>query len=129
MPEQASTKSLVERLGVTRGARVSVLRAGDPSFVAELEARGADVSSRARKESHLIFAGAERLADLSRLRSLEPSIRRDGAIWVVFPKGRREIREVDVIRAGIDAGLVDNKVVRFSETHTALRFVVPRARR
>src|SRR5207245_6416476 len=67
MPEQASSKSLVEKLGVGRGARVSVLRAGDRSFVAELEARGADVSSRARKESHLIFAGVERLADLSRL--------------------------------------------------------------
>jgi hypothetical protein len=129
MPERASTKSLMEKLGVARGARVSVLRAGGPSFVAELEALGADVSIRARKESNLIFAGAERLEDLSRLRSLEPSIRRDGAIWVVFPKGRKEIKEVDVIHAGIDAGLVDNKVVRFSETHTALRFVVPRARR
>jgi hypothetical protein len=47
----------------------------------------------------------------------------------VFPKGRKDLREVDVIETGVDAGLVDNKVVRFSDTHTALRFVIPVARR
>lgn len=31
--------------------------------------------------------------------------------------------------AGKEAGLVDIKVVRFSETHTALKFVIPLARR
>jgi hypothetical protein len=71
----------------------------------------------------------DRRDDLARLKSLKPSIRRAGAIWVVFPKGRKEVREVDVIAAGPSAGLVDNKVVRFSDTHTALRFVVPLSRR
>jgi hypothetical protein len=33
------------------------------------------------------------------------------------------------MRAGKEAGLVDVKVVRFSETHTAEKFVIPRARR
>ena len=54
---------------------------------------------------------------------------RNGAIWVVYPKGRQDIREVDVIAAGKSAGFTDNKVCRFSETHTALRFVIPIARR
>ena len=58
-----------------------------------------------------------------------PYLQRDGAVWVVYPKGRPEISEVDVIRAGVEQGLVDNKVVRFSDTHTALRFVIPKARR
>ncbi len=53
----------------------------------------------------------------------------NGATWVVFPKGRKDLREADFIRAGVAAGLVDNKVVRFSDTHTALRFVIPLARR
>lgn len=35
------------------------------------------------------------------------------------------IREIDVIQAGKDAGLTDNKVCSFSATHTALRFVTP----
>jgi hypothetical protein len=44
-------------------------------------------------------------------------------------KGQKHIREVDVIAAGRSAGLTDNKFCRFSETHTALRFVIPLARR
>ena len=51
------------------------------------------------------------------------------AIWIVYPKGQRHIREADVMRAGKAAGFTDNKICRFSETHTALRFVIPVARR
>ena len=68
-------------------------------------------------------------AGLVRLGTLERYLERNGAVWAVFAKGRRELRDVDVIRAGVAAGLVDNKVVRFSETHTAFRFVIPLARR
>ena len=53
----------------------------------------------------------------------------NGAIWVVYPKGRKDIHELDVIAAGKAAGLVDNKVVGFSVTHTSLRFVIPLANR
>jgi hypothetical protein len=66
---------------------------------------------------------------LGRLGELELYLTRNGAVWAVFPRGRKDLREVDVIGAGAGAGLVDNKVVRFSDTHTALRFVIPVARR
>jgi len=36
---------------------------------------------------------------------------------------------VHVIAAAKEAGLVDVKVVRFSDTHTALKLVIPVARR
>jgi hypothetical protein len=62
---------------------------------------------------------------LSQLKSLAKSIDRNGAVWVVYPKGRTHIREVDVIAAGKSAGLIDNKVCSFSATHTALRFCIP----
>jgi hypothetical protein len=42
----------------------------------------------------------------------------------VRPKGgRSEIRDTDVIAAGLAAGLVDNKIASFSETHGAMRLV------
>jgi hypothetical protein len=51
-------------------------------------------------------------------------------VWVVSPKGKGiEVRDVDVMAAGRDAGLVDNKVASFSATHTALRLVIPKADR
>jgi hypothetical protein len=40
-------------------------------------------------------------------------------------KPEAKIKDVDVIAAAKAAGLVDNKVVSFSETHTALRLVIP----
>jgi hypothetical protein len=125
-----SHRSLVEKLVVTPGARVSVLGMGEEGFLEQLRAAGADLSvGRRRKRSDLIFLGVASMQDLRRIDALEPSMARDGAVWVVYPKGRKDLRETDVIAAGVAAGLVDNKVVRFSETHTALRFVIPVARR
>jgi len=50
----------------------------------------------------------------------------NGAIWVVSKKGKaRSLDDTDVIAAAKRAGLVDNKVVSFSDTHTALRLVSP----
>jgi hypothetical protein len=122
-------KPLMDKLGVKPGMKVTVLRVHDPAFLAELTGRGAKVSRRRGPPADLLFLSAETRADLFRLGSLEHSIVRDGAIWVVFPKGRQDIREVEVIESGVAAGLVDIKVVRFSETHTALKFVIPLSRR
>ena len=108
---------------------VSVLGVTDHDFLEELEHAGADVVLRRRKDTDLVFLLAEEPADLEKLSRLEPTIKRNGAIWVVSPRGRPEIRDVVVIEAAQRAGLVDNKVVRFSDTHTALRLVVPLARR
>jgi hypothetical protein len=119
----------MEKLGVKPGARVSLLGLDDDGFMSDLVLAGADVSRRRRKDSDLLFVRIESRADLGRLETLEPFMARNGASWAVFPKGRKDLREVEVIGAGVDAGLVDNKVVRFSDTHTALRFVIPLARR
>ncbi len=123
-------KPLLDKLGVKEGMRVSILHLSNAGFVAELRARGADVTiGRRRSSADLVFMGAEHRRDLARLALMESAIARDGAVWVVYPKGRQEIREVEVIESGVAAGLVDTKVVRFSESHTALKFVIPKARR
>jgi Protein of unknown function (DUF3052) len=129
-PDLGSDRPLLEKLGVNQGMRVSVLGFGhDEAFLAELRGRGADVSTRKRKATDLLFYRAEDLGALDRLAALEPYLERNGAIWVVYPRGRKDIREVAVIQAGLDAGYVDNKIARFSDTHTAMRLVIPLARR
>lgn len=128
--DDVSTRPLMDKLGVKPESVVSVLGVKDPDFVRLLAERGADVAmGRRRKGADLVFYLAERPGDLKKLAALEGDIARDGAIWVVSPRGMPEIRDVVVIAAGLAAGLVDNKVVRFSDTHTALRFVIPKARR
>ncbi len=109
---------------------MTLLGVRDEAFLRLLRTRTDDVSMRRRGDSDIVFLASERASDLARLPSLEPLIRRDGAIWVVWRKGKAAtVRDVDVIDAARGAGLVDNKVVAFSETHTALRLVVPKARR
>ena len=43
---------------------------------------------------------------------------------MIRPKGVKTITEADTMAAGKAAGLVDVKVVKFSETHTAEKFVI-----
>jgi len=56
---------------------------------------------------------------------LHPPGQPAGAIWIVYPKGRTEITENDVLSTGRVVGLKDVKVCSFSATHTALKFVIP----
>jgi hypothetical protein len=125
-----SHRTLLDKLGVKPGQRICVLGIEDAAFLTDLAALAPGAShGKPQKESDLIFLGAEDLKSLARIQSLERHMQRNGAVWVIYPKGQRHIREVDVMAAGKTAGFTDNKICRFSETHTALRFVIPLARR
>src|SRR5271155_4522686 len=125
-----SHRLLVDKLGIKPGQRISVMGVEDAQFLAELSGRVPDFSrGKPIKEADLIFFSAEAARDLTRLQTLAGSIQKAGAIWVVYPKGQKHIREIDVITAGKSAGLTDNKVCSFSSTHTALRFCIPVAKR
>lgn len=125
-----SHRLLIDKLGVKPGQRVAVLGVESAEFLKDLTERVPKYSRGKRiADADLIFFSAEARGDLSRLESLGRTIRKNGAIWVVYPKGQTHIREIDVIQAGKDAGLTDNKVCSFSATHTALRLVIPVAKR
>jgi Protein of unknown function (DUF3052) len=125
-----SHRLLADKLGIKPGQRISVMGVEDANFLAELAARVPEYSpGELLKASDLIFFSAESTKDLSRLKSLAKSMPPNGAIWVVYPKGQKHIREIDVIAAAKSAGLVDNKVCSFSSTHTALRICIPVANR
>ena len=119
-----SGKPLLDKLGVKPGMRVAVLGVPDPEFQVELRTRTGDVSTRRRARLDLLFAGFQERRDLERLRAHKDFINQDGAVWAVWAKGRKELTENDVRDAAIDAGLVDVKVVAFSETLSALKLVI-----
>src|SRR5512139_1660910 len=129
--EVISTRSLMDKLGVKPFHRISVLNVDDDQFWTQLTARAEDVvKDRLRKDSDLIFFAADSLSELHQLARLKTYLVSNGAIWVVSLKGKAaKIKDVDVISAAQAAGLVDNKVVSFSETHTALRLVIPKDQR
>jgi hypothetical protein len=124
-PEFVSTRSRLDKLGVKPGAKVAILGVDDPDFLKELRRRTSDITGgRPSGPCDLVFISAATHAELRRIIQVKSWIEPNGAIWVVRPKGgRSELRDTDVIQAGLDAGLVDNKIASFSETHGAMRLV------
>jgi hypothetical protein len=131
--EKVYTKPVLDKLGVRPGMRIAIVGGVDPdgSFQAQLADRTSDVTvGRPKADTDLVFLAADSHAELVGLPALRERIRPAGAIWVVSRKGRAAtIRDVEVMAAARDAGLIDNKVVAFSPTHTSIRLVIPVALR
>jgi hypothetical protein len=123
--DQYSTRPLLDKLGVKPGSKVAIVNLRDAGFMKQLRERTTDiVTGKPRSKVDLVFMGAEDAVGLKRLEELKSWIEPNGAIWVVRPKGGRSaLRDTDLIDAGLAAGLVDNKIASFSDTHGAMRFV------
>ena len=122
--------SRLDKLGVKEA--MTVLIAGDrhTDLVREIQSRGARAVKVAPGDGvDLLFYGASHRDRLAELPEFKRSLKPNGALWVIRPKGSKTITESEVMAAGKKAGLVDVKVVSFSETHTAEKFVIPRADR
>ena len=122
-----SHRSLLDKLGVKDGTTIVVIEIDDADFRAELADRG--VKTKKTGPADVVIWGPEEPADLARLPALIEWIRPAGALWAVWPKGRKELNENHIREAALDSGLVDVKVARFSATHSALKLVVPKAKR
>ena len=125
-----STRSRVEKLGVKPGSDILLLGIEtDTAFVKELTTAGAAIRTSGRTPADMIFATFDHRDDLRRLPPLVARLKADGALWTLRPKGSKALTESEMMRAGQDAGLVDVKVVSFSDALTAEKFVVPLAKR
>jgi hypothetical protein len=123
-------KSRIEKLGVKPGAKVSLLGDFDAGFLAEIGKLTESVSkNKFAPDSEWIFFSADSKENLGALPKISRSMKGVAALWIVYPKGQKHITENAVLAAGRKAGLKDVKVVGFSTTHTALKFVIPLSRR
>ncbi len=120
-----SMRPRVVKLGVKKDQRISLIGLDEPDFTRDLEATGASISRRLRRESDIIFFYVRNPSELERLAELRRYIKPNGAIWVLRRKGKgAAIKDVDVIEAGLAARMVDNKIVAFSEELAAMRVVI-----
>jgi hypothetical protein len=137
-----SPPSRLDKLGVKAGMTIAAIGIADEGFLTEVAERAEKVTRRApaaTRPADLIFYGVDHRDALGEFASLARLIRPDGAVWIVRPKartvisarpkGRPDITEAETMAAGKRAGLVDVKVVSFSDTHTAEKFVIPVAKR
>ena len=79
----------------------------------QLEVAGALPCTR---NAELCFAFAESEADLATVWEMAETV------WVIYPKGRKELTEAQVRNYGRAMAMMDTKVASFSSMLTALRF-------
>ncbi len=129
--ERTYSGPLLDKLGIRPGMRVALIAIDDDQIRPLLSERTSDTTEGwPLPDTDVVLLGADATDALAPLEALSGLIRPNGAIWVVSRKGKAAtLRDVEVIMAAKDAGLVDNKVVSFSATHTSLRLVIPVARR
>ncbi|SRR6266404_94921 len=123
-------KSRIEKLGIKPDAKVTVIGKLDPEFERELEEVSPDFARGAiAPYTECIFLIADTQKGLAQAANIAKVMNGPVALWIVYPKGRKELSENDVLATGRKAGLKDVKVVGFSPTHTALKFVIPVGKR
>jgi len=123
-------KSRLEKLGVKPGAKVSLFGDLEAEFLREVGGLTKSlIKSKVTSDSECIFFAADSKEGLAALSKISKSMQAATALWIVYPKGQKHITENDVLSAGRKAGLKDSKVVGFSPTHTALKFVIPLSQR
>src|SRR6267378_216264 len=126
-------KTRVEKLGIKANAAVSLVGDFDADFLGELRSVTKNVNVTGDNkgkagpgaDAEWIFFSVASSKDLSQVAKLAKGLKGAAGLWILYPKGQKQITENDVLAAGRKCGLKDIKVVGFSPTHTALKFVIP----
>lgn len=119
-------KPRIEKLGVKSGAKVALIGEFEAEFLREVSGLTKSVAKgKAASDSEHVFFATDSKEAFSALSKIAKAMSGAAALWVVYPKGQKHITENNVLAAGRKVGLKDVKVVGFSATHTALKFVIP----
>jgi len=135
MPAGYSGTPLSTKLGITQGARVTIIDAPD-GFRASLDSLPDDVVFRTdlRGKADVVVAFVLHRIDLEkRLAAMGRAVFPDGGLWIAWPKKSSKVATnmtEDVVRdVALPTGLVDNKVCAIDETWSGLRLVWRKDRR
>src|SRR5687768_3785293 len=126
---------LAKKLGIKPGCRLFVADA--PRNYAELVAplpEGVKLTAKLRADTDVVHVFSTRRTKLAEaLRSALGKMKREGAIWVSWPKkaSRMEtgITEDTIRQLALPMGLVDIKVCAVDETWSALKLVLRKEKR
>jgi hypothetical protein len=122
-------KTASDKLGIKPGMNIAVLGIDDVDFLKQLETKVGSFERKIGKQRDIIIWGVKNKKELVKLCTLEGAIERAGAVWAIWPKGKPELKEDDIRAAALAVGLVDVKVMKFSDSHSGLKLVIPKVRR
>lgn len=124
-----SPRSVVEKLGVRENHVVWVVDLqGDYESLVGVMPKGVVLVNRRRKNVNMIhFFTTARSVLTKKFPDLKSSLAMDGSLWVSWPKGasgvQTDLNENIIREAGLEAGLVDVKVIAVDTTWSGLKFV------
>lgn len=119
-------KSRLDKLGLKPGHAYQAWGDFDVAFPIEIEERAGAAGT---EPLDVVFVRLNEANDLDQLLRARSTIKKNGMIWAVWPKGRKEFREDDIRIFALENGLVDVKVASFSPILSALKLVIPVALR
>lgn len=126
-----SHRSLYDKLGVKGASRVALVGKHDEEFLlglAERLEKGA--STRLRATYDIVFLRVDAHRDLAKIAVAAEHLEPSGRLWIFHPKGKdASPTDAEVRAAGRGAGLVDNKISGYTESHSATLYVIPLVRR
>ena len=123
-------RSRLQKLGIKPGARVCLIDFEDAEFAAELHAAGVESAHKLGRAETLVFLYVAEPGELDALARIRKALAPEGAVWVLREKGKTaKVSEDEVRKRAKQAGLVDVKVLAFSNALSGLRLVIPVAKR
>jgi hypothetical protein len=131
-PERSyAHRSLFDKLGLRSDHRVAVRRIDNAAFLKQLTAFLENPPATSLRGAYdIIFLQVDGATELTSIAPAGKHLVANGALWIFHPKGRSAgVSDAAVRAAGLAAGLVDNKISAYTDTHTATRYVIPLARR
>ena len=123
---------MVDKLGVKPGHAVALVGASDPHLQARILERTGREPAAPDEPADVVLVWTDASTDaVSTLRHWKPKIEPNGGIWLLTPKRTQPgyVDQAELIAAGKQAGVVDNKICSVSETTSAMRFVIRKADR
>jgi hypothetical protein len=128
-PHKEYTTPLPKKLGIKEGARVALVNA--PSNAAEILRPlppGVELKTQARGKLDVIVLFSTTESQVTkRVPALAKVLVPDGRLWVAYPKKASgvttDLTFENVQRAGLDAGLVDNKSIAVDDVYSGVQFV------
>ncbi len=119
-------KSRLDKLGLKPGHAYQTWGEFDEAFAREIKDRAGAAGT---EPLDVVFVRLNEANDLDQLLKARIGIAKNGMIWAIWPKGRKEFREDDIRSFALANGLVDVKVASFSPILSALKLVIPVALR
>lgn len=119
-------KSRIDKFGLKPSHTYRAVGEFDAEFAPELCGRAGPPTEGT---VDVLFIRLHAPSDLQKLAEGRDAIHRNGMVWAVWAKGRKEFGENDVRAFGLENGLVDVKVAKFNDELSALKLVIPTALR